>query len=180
MHRAIQRIGERLHRTPDHDERERPGRDERGGHRSAQPWSKPIIRATPRVRARATASVMVREAEPRACASSRSRTRCDRTVTSGSVPSRGGASVAGPPRSAPQEVPVTLSRRSMLARTGVALAAAGLPGTAAAAQGRGARGPRGRGRRPIVIGHRGAPAYRPEHTLASYTFAVELGADYIE
>ena len=75
---------------------------------------------------------------------------------------------------------MTLSRRSMLARTGVALAAAGLPGTAAAAQGRGARGPRGRGRRPIVIGHRGAPAYRPEHTLASYTFAVELGADYIE
>jgi glycerophosphoryl diester phosphodiesterase len=33
---------------------------------------------------------------------------------------------------------------------------------------------------PIVIGHRGAPAYRPEHTLASYRLAIALGADYIE
>jgi glycerophosphoryl diester phosphodiesterase len=33
---------------------------------------------------------------------------------------------------------------------------------------------------PVVIGHRGAPAYRPEHTLASYQRAIELGADYIE
>ena len=34
--------------------------------------------------------------------------------------------------------------------------------------------------RPIVIGHRGAPGYRPEHTLASYALAIEQGADYIE
>jgi glycerophosphoryl diester phosphodiesterase len=33
---------------------------------------------------------------------------------------------------------------------------------------------------PVVIGHRGAPAYRPEHTLASYRLAIEFGADYIE
>jgi len=33
---------------------------------------------------------------------------------------------------------------------------------------------------PIVIGHRGAPAYRPEHTLASYALAIAMGADYIE
>jgi glycerophosphoryl diester phosphodiesterase len=33
---------------------------------------------------------------------------------------------------------------------------------------------------PIVIGHRGASGYRPEHTLASYRLAVALGADYIE
>lgn len=33
---------------------------------------------------------------------------------------------------------------------------------------------------PIVIGHRGASGDRPEHTLASYTLAVEQGADYIE
>ena len=32
----------------------------------------------------------------------------------------------------------------------------------------------------IVIGHRGAPAYRPEHTAGSYLLAVEMGADYIE
>ena len=33
---------------------------------------------------------------------------------------------------------------------------------------------------PIVIGHRGASAYRPEHTLASYELAIEQGADFIE
>ena len=33
---------------------------------------------------------------------------------------------------------------------------------------------------PIVFGHRGASGYRPEHTLASYQLAIELGADYIE
>lgn len=33
---------------------------------------------------------------------------------------------------------------------------------------------------PIVIGHRGASGYRPEHTLASYELAIELGADFIE
>ncbi|MDB5973066.1 MAG: glycerophosphodiester phosphodiesterase [Hydrocarboniphaga sp.] len=32
----------------------------------------------------------------------------------------------------------------------------------------------------LVIGHRGAPAYRPEHTIASYTLAIEYGADVIE
>ena len=33
---------------------------------------------------------------------------------------------------------------------------------------------------PVVIGHRGAPAYRPEHTAASYELAIDLGADMIE
>lgn len=33
---------------------------------------------------------------------------------------------------------------------------------------------------PLVIGHRGAPAYRPEHTLASYALAIDLGVDFIE
>ena len=32
----------------------------------------------------------------------------------------------------------------------------------------------------IVIGHRGASGYRPEHTLASYDLAINLGADFIE
>jgi glycerophosphoryl diester phosphodiesterase len=40
---------------------------------------------------------------------------------------------------------------------------------------------RGDGRRlPLVVGHRGASGYRPEHTLASYRLAIEMGADYIE
>ncbi|MFB9676160.1 glycerophosphodiester phosphodiesterase [Streptosporangium vulgare] len=37
-----------------------------------------------------------------------------------------------------------------------------------------------RGREPVVIGHRGASAHRPEHTLLSYETAIALGADYIE
>lgn len=36
------------------------------------------------------------------------------------------------------------------------------------------------GRTPIVIAHRGASAYRPEHTLAAYRLAIEQGADFIE
>ena len=34
--------------------------------------------------------------------------------------------------------------------------------------------------RPLIIGHRGASGYRPEHTLASYRLAAEMGADFVE
>ena len=34
--------------------------------------------------------------------------------------------------------------------------------------------------RPLVIAHRGASCYRPEHTLAAYALAIEMGADFIE
>ncbi|MEU7526196.1 glycerophosphodiester phosphodiesterase [Saccharothrix sp. NPDC042600] len=40
----------------------------------------------------------------------------------------------------------------------------------------GAHKPKG----PIVIGHRGASGYRPEHTLAAYELAARMGADYVE
>ena len=33
---------------------------------------------------------------------------------------------------------------------------------------------------PIVIGHRGASGYVPEHTLAAYYIAIQQGADFIE
>lgn len=33
---------------------------------------------------------------------------------------------------------------------------------------------------PIVIAHRGASAYRPEHTALAYKLAIEMGADFIE
>ncbi|RZA30206.1 MAG: hypothetical protein EOP02_02280 [Proteobacteria bacterium] len=36
------------------------------------------------------------------------------------------------------------------------------------------------GEAPVVFGHRGASAYRPEHTLASYDLAIKLGADFVE
>lgn len=78
-----------------------------------------------------------------------------------------------------------MSRRSMLVGSGGALAALGLGGNATAAPrrtggGEDHGGGRRRSRLPLVIGHRGAPAYRPEHTIASYTLAIEMGADYIE
>ena len=36
------------------------------------------------------------------------------------------------------------------------------------------------GAAPIVIGHRGASGYRPEHTLEAYSLAIAQGANYIE
>jgi glycerophosphoryl diester phosphodiesterase len=33
---------------------------------------------------------------------------------------------------------------------------------------------------PLVLGHRGAAGYRPEHTAGGYELAVAMGADYIE
>ncbi len=48
-----------------------------------------------------------------------------------------------------------------------------LPGTAAAYETLD-------GKAPIVIGHRGASGYRPEHTLAAYDLAISQGANYIE
>jgi glycerophosphoryl diester phosphodiesterase len=34
--------------------------------------------------------------------------------------------------------------------------------------------------RPLVIAHRGASGYRPEHTLGAYALGARMGADYIE
>jgi glycerophosphoryl diester phosphodiesterase len=36
------------------------------------------------------------------------------------------------------------------------------------------------GQPPVVIAHRGASGERPEHTIAGYKLAIELGADFIE
>jgi glycerophosphoryl diester phosphodiesterase len=35
-------------------------------------------------------------------------------------------------------------------------------------------------RDPLVIAHRGASGYRPEHTLSSYQLALDMGSDFIE
>lgn len=35
-------------------------------------------------------------------------------------------------------------------------------------------------KRPLIIAHRGASGYRPEHTLESYALAIAQGADFIE
>jgi glycerophosphoryl diester phosphodiesterase len=74
----------------------------------------------------------------------------------------------------------TLVRRPtalLLAAALLALAVTQVAG-ATAEQGRVDRGDRPR--LPLVIGHRGASGYRPEHTLASYRLAIDMGADYIE
>jgi glycerophosphoryl diester phosphodiesterase len=34
--------------------------------------------------------------------------------------------------------------------------------------------------RPLLVAHRGASAYAPEHTLAAYQLAIEQGADFVE
>jgi glycerophosphoryl diester phosphodiesterase len=74
----------------------------------------------------------------------------------------------------------TLVRRPtalLLAGALLALALSQVAG-ATAEQGQVDRGDRER--LPLVIGHRGASGYRPEHTLASYRLAIDMGADYIE
>lgn len=65
-----------------------------------------------------------------------------------------------------------LARRDILAGgTGLAAALLAGLGTARAAA---------RPARPVLLGHRGACALRPEHTLGSYARAIADGADYIE
>lgn len=65
-----------------------------------------------------------------------------------------------------------LGRRSLLLAATAAPAAAAVPVHAAE------RASPDRG--PLVIGHRGAAGWRPEHTAASYSYAVQTGADWIE
>jgi len=67
-------------------------------------------------------------------------------------------------------------------RLAMALAAAGLLAGCATGptSGSSASYPTLTGAPPQVIGHRGACGYLPEHTLASYKKAIEMGADFIE
>ncbi|MDQ0713412.1 glycerophosphoryl diester phosphodiesterase [Streptomyces luteogriseus] len=65
-----------------------------------------------------------------------------------------------------------LGRRSLLLAAAAGTATAGTAAPAGA-------GPR-KGGGPVVIGHRGAAGWRPEHTAPSYTYAVQTGADWIE
>ncbi|MCM2330104.1 MAG: glycerophosphodiester phosphodiesterase [Pseudomonas sagittaria] len=50
----------------------------------------------------------------------------------------------------------------------------------ACAGGAGVKYPTLDGAKPLVIGHRGAAGYLPDHTLEGYRKAIELGADFIE
>ena len=59
-------------------------------------------------------------------------------------------------------------------------AAANVGGTPASAAGPPGGGPPWEDDPVLVIAHRGASGYRPEHTLAAYELAIEQGADHIE
>ena len=67
--------------------------------------------------------------------------------------------------------------RTFRASTGlIALAAA----TALTACGGDDNYPTLTGDNPLVLGHRGASGYLPDHTLEGYKKAIELGADFVE
>jgi glycerophosphoryl diester phosphodiesterase len=71
------------------------------------------------------------------------------------------------------------AKRLIAAMTLVLLAAAAATAASAPSTKRAANAGK-RPAKPLVIGHRGASGYRPEHTLASYELAARMGADYIE
>lgn len=62
----------------------------------------------------------------------------------------------------------------------ITLAVALTTGLSSLALANGARQPAPKADAPIVIAHRGASGYVPEHTLAAYWLAIEQGADYVE
>ena len=76
-----------------------------------------------------------------------------------------------------------LRARPLVAGTLILLFAGIVAGPSFADRGRG-DDDRGQGHhdnaKPLVIGHRGASGYRPEHTLASYELAARMGADFVE
>ena len=70
-----------------------------------------------------------------------------------------------------------MTRRDILTAGGSALA------LSASSQLLAQRLPRWRtldGRQPLIIRHRGASGYFPEHTIEGYRKAIELGADFVE
>jgi glycerophosphoryl diester phosphodiesterase len=70
---------------------------------------------------------------------------------------------------------LVLAGAALLSITGVAAGSANATETAAdpATHGRGHAD-------PVIIGHRGAPGYRPEHTLASYELAFRMGVNFVD
>jgi len=75
-----------------------------------------------------------------------------------------------------------LTTRSVTTFAVAALAVAGVATGATALSSAAAPGSAGDHRlsTPLVLGHRGAAGYRPEHTAGGYELAVAMGADYIE
>lgn len=68
----------------------------------------------------------------------------------------------------------------MIIRSFVTVAAAGVLMAGAIGALQAATFPTRDGTKPIVIGHRGAAGYLPDHTLEGYRTAIAMGADFIE
>ena len=66
------------------------------------------------------------------------------------------------------------------AKAGVAVASAGALTGVGGASATAGRYPTLNGQKPLVLGHRGAAGYLPDHTLAGYQRAIDSGADFIE
>ncbi|MGK3200261.1 glycerophosphodiester phosphodiesterase [Amycolatopsis sp. MEPSY49] len=71
---------------------------------------------------------------------------------------------------------LALAGLALLSVTGLAVGSA-----SAAESGSAGAAAHGRGHDdPVIVGHRGAPGYRPEHTLASYELAYRMGVSYVD
>ncbi|MEU4250997.1 glycerophosphodiester phosphodiesterase [Amycolatopsis sp. NPDC026612] len=76
---------------------------------------------------------------------------------------------------------LALAGLALLSVTGVAAGSAWAAAASGKSEGSAAAAAHGRGHDdPVIIGHRGAPGYRPEHTLASYELAYRMGVDWVD
>jgi glycerophosphoryl diester phosphodiesterase len=76
---------------------------------------------------------------------------------------------------------LALAGLALLSVTGVAAGSATAATVSDTSGGSADAAARGRGHHdPVIIGHRGAPGYRPEHTLASYELAYRMGVDWVD
>jgi len=76
---------------------------------------------------------------------------------------------------------LALAGLALLSVTGVGVGSASAAAVSDTSGGSADAAARGRGHHdPVIIGHRGAPGYRPEHTLASYELAYRMGVDWVD
>lgn len=76
---------------------------------------------------------------------------------------------------------LALAGLALLSVTGLAVGSASASAASSESGGSADAAAHGRGHDdPVIIGHRGAPGYRPEHTLASYELAYRMGVDYVD
>jgi glycerophosphoryl diester phosphodiesterase len=76
---------------------------------------------------------------------------------------------------------LALAGLALLSVTGFAIGSANASAVSSENGGSADAAAHGRGHDdPVIIGHRGAPGYRPEHTLASYELAYRMGVNWVD